>query len=510
MEKGGLMMNFRENWGTRAGFVLAAMGSAVGLGNIWRSPGGASENGGGAFFLPYLIALLTAGIPLLILEFTIGHKYRGSAPLSLGRMRKGFEPLGWWQVAVSFVISTYYAVIIAWAISYAWFSIGQKWGGNPQEYLLGEYLRAIDAGQIGSLVPNVFFPLVLIWIITLFILYKGVKRGIEIANRIFIPALAIVFLIIVIRAVTLEGAVDGLNAFFKPDWSALSDGSVWVAAYAQIFFSLSIGFAIMITYASYLSKKTDITNNAFIVGFANSSFELLAGIGVFAALGFMAAQQGVGVHEVVSKGVILAFAVFPQIINELPGFNGLFGVLFFLSLVLAGITSLISLSETYIAAVQEKFKVSRKRSVAIGGGLAALISILYATQGGLNILDSVDYFINHYGVAFAGFMEVVLVAWLARELRNLQSHADQVSDIRLGLWWRACLLVITPLVLGYMLIQSFLTDIAESYGGYPVWFNVYSGWIVAGAAIMLGFVFTYVKKWDPAYFELPKNKGGSQ
>ena len=217
MEKGGLMMNFRENWGTRAGFVLAAMGSAIGLGNIWRFPGVAYENGGGAFFLPYLIALLTAGIPLLILEFTIGHKYRGSAPLSLGRMRKGFEPLGWWQVAVSFVISTYYAVIIAWAISYAWFSIGQKWGGNPQEYLLGEYLRAIDAGQIGSLVPNVFFPLVLIWIITLFILYKGVKRGIEIANRIFIPALAIVFLIIVIRAVTLEGAVDGLNAFFKPD-----------------------------------------------------------------------------------------------------------------------------------------------------------------------------------------------------------------------------------------------------------------------------------------------------
>lgn len=116
-------MGNRENWGTRAGFVLAAIGSAVGLGNIWRFPGVAYENGGGAFFLPYLIALLTAGIPLLILEFTIGHKYRGSAPLSLARMRKGFEPLGWWQVAVSFVISTYYAVIVAWAISYAWFAV---------------------------------------------------------------------------------------------------------------------------------------------------------------------------------------------------------------------------------------------------------------------------------------------------------------------------------------------------------------------------------------------------
>ncbi len=503
-------MGNRENWGTRAGFVLAAIGSAVGLGNIWRFPGVAYENGGGAFFLPYLIALLTAGIPLLILEFTIGHKYRGSAPLSLARMRKGFEPLGWWQVAVSFVISTYYAVIVAWAISYAWFAVGQKWGDNPQDFLLGEYLQVVDAGKIGSLVPNVLIPLALVWLVALVILFKGVRKGIEIANRIFIPTLVVVFLIIVIRAITLEGAIDGLNAFFKPDWKALTNGSVWVAAYSQIFFSLSIGFAIMITYSSYLSRKTDLTNNAFIVGFANSSFELLAGIGVFAALGFMAAQQGVGVHEVVSKGVILAFAVFPQIINEFPGLNGFFGVLFFLSLVLAGITSLISITETYVSAVQEKFKIARWKAVAFGGGLAALISILFATQGGLNFLDSVDYFINSYGVAFAGLVEVILVVWVARELKNLQSHADGVSDMRLGLWWRVCLSVVTPVILGYMLIQSIITDITESYSGYPVIFNVYSGWLVAGAAIILGFVFTYIKKWDPKHLEIPDDdKGGS-
>lgn len=503
-------MENRQQWGTRAGFIMAAVGSAIGLGNIWRFPGVAYENGGGAFFLPYLIALLTAGIPLLIMEFTIGHKYRGSAPLSLARMRKGFEPLGWWQVAISFVISTYYAVIVAWAISYAWFSVGQKWGENPTDFLIGDYLQVVDAGQVGSIVPGVFLPLVLVWLVALGILFRGVKKGIEIANRIFIPTLVVIFLIIVIRALTLDGAIAGLNAFFKPDWEALGSGTVWVAAYSQIFFSLSIGFAIMITYSSYLPKKSDLTNNAFIAGFANSSFELLAGIGVFAALGFMAAQQGVGVHEVVSNGVILAFAVFPQIINEFPGLNGLFGVLFFLSLVLAGITSLISISETYISAVQEKFKVSRTKAVAFGGGLAAFVSILFATQGGLNFLDSVDHFINTYGVAFAGLVEVILVAWVARELKNLQQHANSISDMRAGLWWKICLTVVTPLVLGYMMVLSIIEDIKVSYEGYPVMFNVYSGWLVAGAAIIVGFFFAYVKKWDPKRFELPKDKGVSK
>lgn len=503
-------MENRPQWGTRAGFILAAVGSAIGLGNIWRFPGVAYENGGGAFFLPYLFALLTAGIPLLILEFTIGHKYRGSAPLSYARMRKGFEPLGWWQVAVSFVISTYYAVIIAWAMSYAYFAFSQKWGKDPLNFLVGDYLKVVDAGQVGSVVPGVFIPLVIVWIITLGILFRGVKKGIEFANRIFIPALVVLFLIIVVRALTLDGAIEGVNAFFKPNWDVIMSGKVWVAAYGQIFFSLSIGFAIMVTYSSYLPKKSDLTNSAFITGFANSSFELLAGIGVFAALGFMASQQGVAVDEVVSKGVILAFAVFPQIINEFPALNGLFGFLFFTCLVLAGMTSLISIVETYIAGIQEKFKVSRTKAVTIGGGLSALISILYATQGGLNFLDTVDAFINNYGVALAGLVQVILVAWVAKELNNLQKHADEVSDMRIGAWWQICLKFVTPLLLGYMMVMSIQTDLTSSYSGYPIMFNVYFGWLVALAAIVMGFLFTYLKKWDKNTIQLPKDKGVSR
>lgn len=501
-------MENRPQWGTRAGFILAAVGSAVGLGNIWRFPAVAFENGGGAFFLPYLFALLTAGIPLLVMEFTLGHKYRGSAPMTFARLNKKFEWLGWWQVAISFVISTYYAVIIAWAMAYAGFSLNLKWGDDPGGFLFGDFLKLSETpGDIGGVVPGVFIPLVIVWAIALGVLFKGVKKGIEIANRVMIPTLVVMFLIIVVRALTLDGAMQGLDAFFKPDWAAIASPKVWMAAYGQIFFSLSICFAIMITYSSYLPKKTDITNNAFITGFANSGFELLAGIGVFAALGFMAQQQGVPVSEVVSAGVGLAFVVFPKIINEFPAFNGFFGFIFFGCLVLAGLSSLISIVETFVAGVQDKFNVSRTKAVLFGGGLSALISILFATDSGLYFLDAADYFINQFGIVLAGLLEVVVIAWVLKELKSLQEHANSMSDIMLGGWWKICLGVISPLVIGYMMFQNILTNMKDNYEGYPTSFLLYSGWGVAVGAIVVGVIFSLIK-WGKPLNESTKQKGG--
>lgn len=491
-------MENRPQWGTRAGFIMAAAGSAIGLGNIWRFPAVAYENGGGAFFIPYLFALLTAGIPILVMEFAIGHKYRSSAPGSLGKINRKFQGIGWWQLAISFVISVYYAAVIAWALSYAIFAINLRWGDDTEGFLFGQYLKLAETpGQFGGIVPGVFIPLLIVWLVALFILYSGVRKGIEAANKIMLPALFVLFIILVIRALTLEGAAEGLNAFFKPNWDSIFSGKVWVAAYSQIFFSLSIGFAIMVTYSSYLAKKSDITNNAFITGFANSGFELLAGIGVFSILGFMAMQQGVGIDEVVSGGVGLAFVVFPQIINQLPAFNGFFGFLFFASLVLAGMTSLISIVETYVAGIQEKFNVTRTKAVLFGGGLAAIISILFSSNGGLYFLDVVDYFINNFGVALAGLVEVIAIAWIARELGKLQEHANGISDIKLGSWWKISLAVITPVVLGYMMFDNIRTNIMENYEGYETWFVTAFGWVVVVAVIIVGIVFSLIKNRTP-------------
>ncbi|WP_047983687.1 sodium-dependent transporter [Ornithinibacillus californiensis] len=511
-------METRSQWGTRAGFILAAVGSAVGLGNIWRFPAVAYENGGGAFLIPYLFALLTAGIPILIMEFTMGHKYRGSAPLSFKRMNKKTEFIGWWAVLVAFVISTYYSVIIAWAMSYSVFSFNLNWGEDTGGFLFGEYLQLADTpGEIGGFVPGVLIPLILVWVIVLGILFKGVKKGIEIANRIFIPALVILFLIIVIRAITLPGAMDGLEAFFTPDFSKIFSPDVWVAAYGQIFFSLSIAFAIMITYSSYLPKKSDITNNAFITGFGNSSFELLAGIGVFGILGYMAGQVGEPVSEVVDAGVGLAFVVFPEIINQFPGLNALFGFLFFASLVLAGLTSLMSITETYVAGLMDKFKISRGKAVAYGGGVAALISLLFATRGGLYFLDAADYFINQFGVALLGLVEVVLIAWMLREVKNLKDHANEISDIKLGAWWTVSLSVITPFVLGYMMVGLFKQNLLRefdtatgNYEGYSNAFILWGGWAVAIGALVVGIILAITKWKKPSVEEEESYKKEAQ
>ena len=483
----------REQWGSRLGFLMAAIGSAVGLGNIWRFPAEAYRNGGGAFLLPYLIALITAGLPLLILEYTIGRKYRKSPPAAFRKMAKPAQFLGWWQVAICFVIATYYAVILAWAVRFIGFSFGQRWGDDPDSFLFGEFLQVSDTpGEFGGFVNGVFWPLLAVWVLTLVILAMGVRKGIELANKIFIPLLVVFFLILVVRALTLEGATDGLDAFFSPDWGALTDGSVWVAAYGQIFFSLSIGFGIMITYASYLRSRSDLSGSAMVAGLANCSFELLAGIGVFATLGFMAQASGVRIDELVSDGVGLAFVAFPTIISNMPA-GAFFGFLFFASLAIAGLTSLISIVQVIISAVQDRTGMSRIRTVIIVGGATALTSLLvYPRAGGLYFLDASDRFINRYGIALAALVSLIIVGWILRRLKQQQAEADATSAIHLGRWWRFCLGVVTPVVLGAMLIDGLRQELEENYEGYSDGFLLAAGWGVAGGALLVGILIALI------------------
>ncbi|MFH0520213.1 sodium-dependent transporter [Streptomyces sp. M41] len=488
----------REQWATRTGFLLAAIGSAVGLGNIWRFPAVAYDNGGGAFLLPYLIALLTAGIPLLIMEYAIGRKYRTSPPAALRQMARPAQVLGWWQVAISFVIATYYAVIIAWAVRYVGFAADQAWGDDPEGFLFGTFLKAADEpGFVSGYVSGVLWPLIAVWVVVLGILAFGVRRGIETANKIFIPLLVIFFGALVVRSITLDGAAEGLDAFFTPDWSELDDGSVWVAAYGQIFFSLSIGFGIMITYASYLRRRSDLTGSAMVAGFANSSFEILAGIGVFAALGFMAQNAGVPVGDVATAGLGLAFVAFPTIISEM-WLGGLFGVLFFLSLVIAGLTSLISIVQVVVSAVQDRTGMHRLPAVFIFGGAVAVASILlFPTNEGVYLLDASDHFINQYGIALAALVGVIAVAWLMRKLPELQRDADATSAVSLGHWWRICLGLITPVVLGWMMVDSLRKEFEENYEGYSTGFLLGAGWSVAIGALVVGVLLSLIP-WKTA------------
>ena len=477
----------RGAFSSRKVFILAAIGSAVGLGNIWRFPYVAFENGGGAFLIPYIVALLTAGLPFLLLDYGLGHRYRGSAPLSFRRAQgRATEGIGWWQVAICFVIAVYYAAVIAWAVRYTMFSFDKAWGADPEAYLFGSYLQAGDPGIGLDFVSGVTVPLVLVWVAVLVIMALGVQKGIGATAVVFIPVLIVAFLALVVVALTLDGASTGLDAFFTPDWGALGETSVWLAAYGQIFFSLSVGFGIMITYASYVGRRSDMTGSGLVVGFANSSFELLAGIGVFAALGFMATAAGTSVDEVATDGLGLAFVAFPAIINEAPA-GALIGVLFFGSLVIAGVTSLVSVIEVVISAVRDKFEMSRVGASMAVGLPAALVSVvLLGTTTGVFVLDIIDHFINRFGIVLVAVVSMLALSWFVRKTPLLRQHLNRDGSVQLGVWWEWLIGLVAPLALTFILIQEFINDVQDPYEGYPTWMLNTLGWGASVAVVVVG------------------------
>ncbi len=467
----------RENWSSRSAFIIAAVGSAVGLGNIWRFPYVAYENGGGAFLLPYLIALFTAAIPLLFLDYAVGHKYQGSPPKSYKNMIGSAEGIGWWQTLVSLVIGIYYAAVLAWAGSYMLFSFGQKWGEDTTGFFLNSYLQ--NSGELSaSFVPNLFVSVSLVWAIVLLIMAGGIKKGVELANKICMPLLVVMFGFMVAKAVTLEGAEIGLNAFFEPNWSAMTNPKVWLAAYGHVFFSLSVGFGIMVTYASYLGKNTNLTGSGLVVGLANSSFEILAGIGIFSAIGFMAQATGSDVSEVAKGGVGLAFFVFPKIISTMGKSGDLVGFLFFGSLVVAGISSLVSVLEVTISSFQDKFDWSRKKCVTIIGGGSALVSIaMFSSVNALTFVDVIDHFANNIGIVFGGLLSIIWVTWFNRQLLpEIIDHVNRRSSIKIGTLWTLMLTVVTPVVLIIVLLTTLKSLLTEGYGDYPQYVQLIFGW----------------------------------
>ncbi len=492
------MTEIRENWSARSGFIIAAIGSAVGLGNIWRFPYVAYENGGGAFLIPYLIAIFAAGLPLLFLDYAVGHKFRKAPPTAYKKLMNS-ESLGWWQVMVTLVIGIYYASVLSWAGSYMFYSVGQQWGTDTQSFFFSTYLQNGEGLQFGF-VPTLFIGLVVVWAVVMFILYGGVRRGVELANKIFMPLLVVLFSILVIQAVRLPGAVDGLNAFFTPNWEAMSNYKVWLAAFGHIFFSLSVGLGIMLTYASYLKRKTNMTGAGVVVALANSSFEILAGIGVFAALGFMAHSAGASVEDVVSGGIGLAFIAFPKIISSMGAGGDLFGFLFFASLTVAGITSMVSILQVPIAAFQDKLGWSLKKSVTIVAGSSAVVStLLFSSHSAITFVDIIDYFANNIGIVGGGLLSIILVSWFRRPLlKQLKDHVNQYASLKLGRSWDFLLTVVTPLSLIVALGLTIKSIVSDGYGDYSASIL----WLVGGGTLaffVLGAViFSMMKDKTPS------------
>jgi NSS family neurotransmitter:Na+ symporter len=472
----------REQWGSRAGFVLAAVGSAIGLGNIWRFPYMAYENGGGAFFIPYLFAMLTAGIPFMILEFSMGQKHRGSAPKTLAIIHSKFEWLGWFQVGVAATIGVYYVAVIGWAISYFGLSFTQGWGSEPNTFFFSNYLGLGENSptNLGGIRWGIASTVAIAWAITYFAIANGVKSGIERLSKVMMPILFVMVLVLIARMSVLPGALDGINYMFKPDFSKIWDVKVWAAAYGQIFFTLSIGFAIMLAYSSYLPEKSDITNNAFMTVLINCGFSILSGIMIFSVLGYMAQEQGKPLTDVVSSGVGLAFVTLPEAINLLPAPYILGPVLFF-ALVIAGLSSHISILEAVTSAIMDKTKWRRKKAATIVIGVCFVISMAFVTDGGILLLDLVDHFANNIGIMTGCLVEIVMMTWLFK-ISDVRKYVNSISDFSVGTWFDICLRFITPVILAIILATKLRTLFTEGYGGY----DLTIGWVLIAALLAAG------------------------
>ncbi|MDR1808257.1 MAG: sodium-dependent transporter [Propionibacteriaceae bacterium] len=482
----------RPHWSGQMGFVLSAIGSAVGLGNLWRFPAVAYENGGGAFLIPYLVAFFTAGVPILWLDYAIGHRYRGSPPLALRRIQRRFEALGWFQVGLNVLISLFYAALLAWSASYFVFAFTRRWGADTETFFYDTYLRRpAGAGFNLDFVPATAGPLALVWLAVIVIIALGVRRGVERANVVFIPLLTVAFVLLVGRSMYLPGAETGLDALFTPNLHRLLEPSIWIAAYGQIFFTLSISYGIMMTYSSYRRRKANQTTTGLVVALANGSFEMLAGIGVFCALGFMAAKEGSPIdHLVGDSGAGLAFITYPRVVSEMPS-SAFFGVVFFGSMFMAGFTSLLSNVQVVVASAQDKFNLSaRQAALFVCGPMAVFSLLLFGTTSAFYTLDVMDHWVNNVGIVVSAVALSVLVVWVARKGRELTYHLTVLSTLSVGRIWRSFAGTFGPFVLVVWLVQWLYSTYANGYHSYPRWFLIADGWGAIAVCGLVGVVFT--------------------
>ena len=475
-------MSNRPHWKSRIGFLLVVIGSAVGLGNIWRFPYVAYKNGGGAFLIPYFIALLVVGIPLLILEQGWGYMQKGSAPVAFARFRKRWEFLGWWvAIFITFGLMFYYSAVLSWCLGYLFFSFDLSWGVDTQAYFFNSFLGVSDSPfNIGEIRWPIFFGIIFIWFVNWAIVSRGIRRGIEVANKIGIPLLFISLIVMLVWSLMLPGAGEGVSAFLTPDLSKILSPSVWNDAFGQIFFTLSLGSGTMIVYASYLPARSRINDNAMITASANSLVEVMAGFAVFSILGYIAFVKGMPLADAVKSGPGLAYVAYPQAINNLPFGREAFGVLFFFTLLLAGITSSVSMIETFISSAIDKFGWSRKKITTVVCLIGVAGGSIFATNAGLLWLDIIDHMVCNVGMITMGFLEAIVVAWLFGGTKFL-SKLDKFSKFKLGKFWVFCAKIFIPLVLFVMFMADTIKNIQKPYGGYP-WsalFVIGFGWLAA-------------------------------
>lgn len=458
----------REEWGSRIGLILAVAGNAIGLGNFLRFPVQAAQNGGGAFMIPYFIFFLILGIPLMWIEWGIGRhggKFKhGSAPgmfdvLWKHPAAKYFGTLG---LFISLTIMIYYTYIESWTLGFSFFSLFKTYFGESSFDSMKGFLYSYQGREVTEKFSSIWTSyafMVITFAINFWVLFKGISRGIEKLAKIAMPMLFVFAIILAVRVITIgtpdpsqpENSVwNGFAFIWNPNFSELSNPSVWLAAAGQIFFTLSVGMGTIHAYASYLKPKDDIALSAITTSATNEFAEVVLGgsIAIPAAVAFF----GLAMTTSIAKGGAfdLGFVSMPLIFQQIP-FGEFFGFIWFLLLFFAGITSSVAMGQPVIAFLEDELGMSRKKAVtllAVIVGLAVHFVVFFLKYG---FLDEMDYWAGTFGLVVFALIEVVLFMWVFSS-KNAWDEMNSGGDIKIPKIFFYIMKYVTPVVLFVIMI----------------------------------------------------------
>jgi len=449
--------NNRGTWNSKLGFILAAAGSAVGLGNIWGFPTQVADNGGAAFILIYLFCCLVVGFPVMVAELTIGRRTQKN-PVGAFKALSNGNPIasliGYWGVLCGVMILSFYIVISGWTLAYVFEEI---------LFYYGHESWAAYVGDLGNGPKNAVFTL-LFMVLTVLIVTGGVSKGIERATKALMPILLAILVILIVYIFTLEGAMDGVTMYVKPDFSTITGGLI-LSALGQAFFSLSLGMGALITYGSYLNKKQNIVESAAYVTIFDIGIAIIAGLLVIPAM-FVAQAGGVQIFNPETgdlfSSVTLVFDVLPEMFHNVGGFIGmLLGITFFILLGLAALTSSISLLEVPVSYVIDEHKIKRKKAAWLIGGIVGAIGVLVSFE--LSLIDHFVHIFNEIGLPLGGLMICIFLGFFYK-IENARLELKQGFENIDNHWfwpvWKIFIRFICPaliaMVLGSMIYEIFL------------------------------------------------------
>ncbi|WP_210608309.1 sodium-dependent transporter [Priestia flexa] len=439
-------MSKANQWSSRLGFVLASAGAAIGLGAIWKFPYVTGTSGGGAFFLVFVLFTLFIGLPLLLAEFIIG-RHTGKEAISA---YKAIAPNTAWVwigrvgVLSCLVLLSFYSVVGGWIMLYTIMSFsglltGKEYGALFNTIIAEPYL--VIGAQALFLIINVY------------VISRGVQKGIERANKYMMPLLFICFLIIVVRSLTLDGATEGIEFFLKPDFSAITGTSV-LYALGQSFFSLCVGLSCMVTYSSYLGKDISLTKSAGSISVLNLVVSLLAGLAIFPAVFALGMEP--------TEGPGLLFVVLPQVFEQVP-FGSVFLALFLLLFLFATLTSSFSLLEIIVAALTKEKQEKRPKSAMLAGGIVFLVGLPSAlsfgvlknvTVFGRNIFDTADFFVSNLMLPIGSLLIAIFITWKMKKEHVFEEFkAGSVKSEKLFSTWFILVKYVLPFIIVVVLFN---------------------------------------------------------